>query len=65
MDVEGNGFRNELSADDVAQTDANLRLASQFIEEFLNAPDEFEPIPRGSVVILLPPRTQTNTRCGR
>lgn len=47
--------RNDLTPAQVAQTDANLRLAAQFIREYLDDPDRDDPIPLGASIILLPP----------
>lgn len=43
-----------LSAAERAQTSKNLRLASQFIREFLEAPERFDVLPENATIVLLP-----------
>ena len=43
-----------LSAAERAQTSKNLRLASQFIREFLEAPERFHVLPENAAIVLLP-----------
>lgn len=43
-----------LSAAERAQTSKNLRLASQFIREFLEAPERFDVLPENAMIVLLP-----------
>ncbi len=45
----------DLTPAQVAQTSANLRLASQFLREYLEDPGSIDPIPLGASLILLPP----------
>lgn len=54
-----------LSAAEVLQTDGNLKLATQFIREYLNDPDRFGPIPDGAAVILLPPEDEGDSELRR
>ena len=54
-----------LSPAEVAQTDGNLKLVSPFIQEYLNEPERFEPIPKGAAVILLPPEDQGDSELRR
>jgi hypothetical protein len=42
----------------IAQTQGNLNLISQFIQELLKLPEEADPIPVGAAVVLLPPEPQ-------
>lgn len=44
----------ELSAAERAQTSKNLRLASQFIQEFVEAPERFDVLPENATIVLLP-----------
>lgn len=45
----------ELPAAVREQTQGNLRLASQFIREFLDAPERFEALPSQATIVFLPP----------
>lgn len=44
-----------LSPAQIAHTDANLELVSQFIQELLDLPEDAGAIPEKATVILLPP----------
>ena len=60
-----------MSPFEIARTNANLRLASRFIREYLDEPDRYGPIPLGAAIVLLPPDgqdvelTQANLRMAR
>ena len=49
---------NSLGPFEIARTNANLRLASRFIREYLDEPERYGPIPLGASVVLLPPDGQ-------
>lgn len=44
-----------LTEEDIALTNANLDLISEFIQEFLELPDDAELFPGGANVVFLPP----------
>ena len=48
----------KLDASGVSQKAGNLKLATLFIQEYLDDPERFGPIPLGAAVILLPPDEQ-------
>jgi hypothetical protein len=49
---------NELTAADKALTEKNLRLTSQFVEEYLADPERFAAWPERTMLVLLPPDDQ-------
>src|SRR5262245_4816607 len=55
-----NATEQGLSSSDFSQTKGNLRLATQFIREYLDDPERYGPIPLGAAVVLLPPEDQAN-----
>ncbi len=46
---------NTLTEEERALTSANLALAAQFIDEYLDDPDRFGDPPEGAAVVLMPP----------
>jgi hypothetical protein len=48
-------YESGLSAAEKAQTQKNLNLVSQFIQEFLATPEQFEALPSRATLVLLPP----------
>jgi hypothetical protein len=44
----------ELTEEDIALTYANLDLLAEFVQEFINLPDEFDP-PEHANVVFMPP----------
>jgi hypothetical protein len=47
--------RIQLTAEDVALTNANLDLLAEFVQECLELPDDAELFPEGASVVFLPP----------
>ena len=45
----------QLTEEDIAHTNANLDLLSEFVQEFLELPDDAELFPEGANVVFLPP----------
>ncbi len=45
----------QLTEEDIAHTNANLDLLSEFVQEFLDLPDDAELFPEGANVVFLPP----------
>lgn len=45
----------QLTEEDVAHTNANLDLLSEFVQEFLDLPEDAELFPEGASVVFLPP----------
>jgi Family of unknown function (DUF5647) len=54
-------YTSGLSAAERAQTSKNLRLASQFIREFLAAPERFDVLPENATIVLLPSDVDPDT----
>ena len=53
---------NKLTEEDIALTNANLDLHSEFIQEFLELPDDAELFPLGASVVFLPPEDRADPR---
>ena len=53
-----NDNNNKLNIAEVSQKKGNLKLATQFMREYLEEPDRYGPIPMDAAVILLPPEDQ-------
>jgi hypothetical protein len=49
----------------IAQIEGNLRLATKFIRELLDRPEDSEPIPLGATVVLLPPEGEGGSELRR
>ena len=45
----------ELTEEDVALTNANLDLLAEFVQEFINLPDDADPPPEFADVVFMPP----------
>ena len=45
----------QLTEEDIAHTNANLDLLSEFVQEFLELPDDAELFPEGANVVFMPP----------
>ena len=56
---------NKLNIAEVSQKKGNLKLATQFIQEYLDEPERFGPIPLGAAVVLLPPEDQGDSELRR
>ena len=44
-----------LTEEDIAHTNANIDLLSEFVQEFIDLPDDAELFPEGANVVFLPP----------
>lgn len=60
-----NENKTKLDSEEKSQKKGNLKLASQFIQEYLDEPERFGPIPIGASVVLLPPKEQGDSELRR
>jgi hypothetical protein len=51
---------NQLTQEDIAHTNANLDLLSDFVQEFLDLPDNAELFPEGANVVFQPPEDRAD-----
>ena len=48
-----------LTEEDIAHTNANIDLLSEFVQEFIDLPDDAELFPEGANVVFLPPEDRS------